>query len=135
MAQEWKVSKMNKKELLPCPFCGGEAEVVTDLIFTNGKPTKVYQVYCRENRCVIGFCDYAYYMTEEEAINAWNTRTYKPAGKWKIDIDEYKICATEFVCSNCNESFCTSEMTDEEFMEMMKYCPNCGEKMEGVDNG
>lgn len=56
-------------------------------------------------------------------------------GKWKMYVDEYLICATEFVCSNCNESFCSSEITDAEFTEMMKYCPNCGAKMKGVDNG
>lgn len=51
--------------------------------------------------------------------------------KWRIDADEYEICATEFTCSNCNETFCNSEMTDEDFFAMMKYCPNCGAKMDG----
>jgi DNA-directed RNA polymerase subunit RPC12/RpoP len=55
-------------------------------------------------------------------------------GKWKMHIDDYQICATEFVCSNCKESFCSSEITDAEFTEMMKYCPNCGAKIEGVEN-
>ena len=56
-------------------------------------------------------------------------------GSWKMFVDEHLICATEFVCSNCNESFCTSEMEDSDFIKMMKYCPNCGAKMEGVENG
>ena len=54
-------------------------------------------------------------------------------GEWKRTPDEYEICATEFVCSNCNESFVSSEMTDEEFLQMMKYCPNCGAKMKNKE--
>ena len=53
-------------------------------------------------------------------------------GEWKAYPDEHEICATEFVCSNCKESFCTNEMTDWEFIETMKYCPNCGAKMKGA---
>ena len=50
-------------------------------------------------------------------------------GRWEEYPDEYGICATEFTCSNCRESFCTSEMADTDFLEMMKYCPNCGTMM------
>jgi ribosomal protein L33 len=50
---------------------------------------------------------------------------------WKAYPDKYEICATEFVCSVCKESFASSELTDEQFLEMMKYCPNCGSKMKG----
>ena len=52
-------------------------------------------------------------------------------GKWKVIPDEYEICADEFVCSVCKESFTSSEITTEQFLEMMKYCPNCGAKMKG----
>lgn len=51
-------------------------------------------------------------------------------GEWEVCSDEYEICASEFVCSNCKESFCASELTDSEFLQMMKYCPNCGAKMD-----
>lgn len=50
--------------------------------------------------------------------------------EWKSYPDKYEICATEFVCSNCEESFVSSELTDKEFVKMMKYCPNCGAKMQ-----
>ena len=56
-------------------------------------------------------------------------------GRWEETPDEYGICATEFVCSVCKESYCTSEMTDEQFVALMKYCPNCGAKMDGDGNG
>lgn len=49
--------------------------------------------------------------------------------RWKID-DCCEICATEFTCSCCGESWCTSEMTDKEFVASTKYCPNCGARMD-----
>lgn len=52
-------------------------------------------------------------------------------GEWEVCSDEYEICASEFVCSICKESFVSSELTDEQFFQMMKYCPNCGAKMGG----
>ena len=55
-------------------------------------------------------------------------------GKWIVIPDEYEICATQFVCSNCKESFCSSELTDEQFFEMMKFCPGCGANMKGDTN-
>lgn len=54
-------------------------------------------------------------------------------GEWKEETDEYMICATEFTCSVCNKTFCSSELTDKEFYEMMKHCPNCGAKMDGKE--
>lgn len=53
-------------------------------------------------------------------------------GHWVAYEDETMICATEFVCSACRESFVSSELTDKEFYEMMKHCPNCGAKMDEV---
>lgn len=58
-------------------------------------------------------------------------------GYWEVVSDEYEICASEFVCSICKESFVSSELTDEQFLQMMKHCPNCGAKMNskgGADN-
>lgn len=53
-------------------------------------------------------------------------------GEWDRFTDEYEICATEFTCPVCKESFGSSEMTDEEFVEMMNFCPNCGADMRGA---
>lgn len=72
------------------------------------------------------------YGTNEIASILYNAGYRKQSeGEWKAYPDEHWICATEFVCSNCKESFSSSEMTDKEFLEMMKFCPNCGSKMKG----
>lgn len=50
-------------ELLPCPFCGGEA--------TMDSSGKKYQVWCKRCSCIhMG----EFYNTEAEAIAAWNRR-------------------------------------------------------------
>lgn len=75
------------------------------------------KVYCNER-------NYA-----EEIYNAGYRK--QNVGEWVAYPDEHEICATEFVCSNCKDSFCTNEMTDWQFIETMKFCPNCGARMKG----
>lgn len=53
---------MNEK-LNPCPFCGGEAILATKNMYG------ISFIFC--NHCGI---EQPSYKTEEEAINAWNTR-------------------------------------------------------------
>jgi Lar family restriction alleviation protein len=53
---------MKEVELKPCPFCGGEAQIIR-----NG--VGCYQVFC--DKCETR--QYAYtHNTKEEAIEAWN---------------------------------------------------------------
>ena len=57
-------------ELKPCPFCGGEAELVEHEVV--GYQTDFY-VECVTSECIMcmgGLC----YPTENEAIEAWNRR-------------------------------------------------------------
>jgi hypothetical protein len=53
-------------ELLPCPFCGGEAKLVSNSSST---------VQCQNDQCIIGdpspFNDFSH---REDAITAWNAR-------------------------------------------------------------
>lgn len=53
-------------ELLPCPFCGGEAETLTAESMYGGYLFGIMCNDCRSRGDV--------YDTEEEAIEAWNTR-------------------------------------------------------------
>ena len=54
---------MCDKELLPCPFCGGEAELF------DYPEMKAYCVACLE--CGV---ETLIYSSKEKAIKAWNTR-------------------------------------------------------------
>lgn len=66
---------MSEIKLLPCPFCGGEAEVrATKRPVFNGKymGTAHYVVGCIDTKC-IGRIQRRY-NSIEEAIDAWNTR-------------------------------------------------------------
>ena len=55
-------------------------------------------------------------------------------GAWKTRPQEFYLGDTEWFCSNCKEEFCTGELTVDEFLEMMRYCPHCGAKMDGKEN-
>jgi Lar family restriction alleviation protein len=55
--------KMQNDKLLPCPFCGGEAQK-----FENVMKKGNWFVECRECGANV------HYRTEESAIRAWNTR-------------------------------------------------------------
>jgi hypothetical protein len=55
---------MDEQKLLPCPFCGGEADGPTP----NGEFPDLYDVWCAEC-CATVMGD-----TPDEAIAAWNTR-------------------------------------------------------------
>lgn len=62
--------------LLPCPFCGGEA----DFEQVGGGPMRegfAWSVGCSDDRC-LGFQSVTTYARKIEAATAWNTRT--PSG-------------------------------------------------------
>lgn len=56
------MTKIDEAELLPCPFCGGEAICV-------GRGP--YRIACRQCTCAL---EHLYVVTREEAIAAWNRR-------------------------------------------------------------
>ena len=63
--------------LVPCPFCGGEAEVVAyGPRLLRPSRNHVYSVSCNECEMMFGWdVDYGgRYGTEYEAMLAWNTR-------------------------------------------------------------
>ena len=54
---------MNNKELLPCPFCGGEADIEGI--------SELHYISCKN--C---YAETRVYGSKAEAIDAWNTRNY-----------------------------------------------------------
>lgn len=59
---------MKHNELKACPFCGGEATVVI-LTLSDREETKEPYVICKTCHAMS-----AWYMSREDAINAWNRR-------------------------------------------------------------
>ena len=127
-------------KLLPCPFCGGEAEA-HEVMF----PYHYWDVLC-DGECFDHFCEKP---TKAEAIAAWNTRaetvfvtgtttvtdtpqiTYVPERtcKMETDHDELEVIAYShedtwaYKCNACGWSF--------RYDRGIKpnYCPNCGARV------
>lgn len=101
--------------LEPCPFCGGEAELVTE--------APEYFVHCFN-------CNWAY-PTEEGAIEYWNTR-YERTCHNAMDPDE-----SLFKCSECGLMFHPIDNDSpilwygsNNYLRVPNYCPGCGAKVE-----
>lgn len=63
-----------ENKLKPCPFCGGEAEIMR-LKTLNIDPSKIMPYYiCGCPNCGCWFNTDEFH-TEEEAVVMWNTRT------------------------------------------------------------
>ena len=105
-------------ELLPCPFCGGEA------VFNTYRTTcSVDCPECRIGTYQVALDDY------KAAIDAWNTR----ADRTCENISEPP---TGFYCSACHwGDFCEPShlLTTAKFTGRVdggpNYCPNCGAKV------
>lgn len=64
---------MTEPDLKPCPFCGGDKNVICKTDYGDGD---AYAVSCRYMEChgAIFTLSYGYFHTEAEAIAEWNTR-------------------------------------------------------------
>lgn len=97
-------------ELLPCPFCGGEARIIA----------KPYEpkvcVGCDDDTC-LGFSGLGWlYETEEQAAAAWNRRA---------DLIEPQPDPTARFCSACGAKYPAWA----ELPKNLKYCRMCGAKV------
>ena len=124
----------SKSELLPCPFCGGEAEILTAESMHGGYLSGIMCNDCRSRGDV--------YVTEAEAIEAWNNRietvtvtagittvtdtpqiTYVPERTCKritLGLErEREIATVSWICSACGKHMNSDH----------NYCPNCGAKV------
>lgn len=110
----------NETILLPCPFCGGEAQVIKD-----GLPYVVIECehcFCRTN------CN----VTEAEAIAVWNTRAEMGNGTCEWQLEHSGTLYDKWRCSKCGYLFVESR-TDQGIKEDFEpnFCPNCGAKVVG----
>ena len=121
-------------ELLPCPFCGGEADEYEG-DYGNG-------IYCLKCGAMVGepiHLDYqiAERVTYEQAATAWNRRSvtasavygYKAAERTchRVDVNGYGF---RFECSECGYVAITHNC-ETRLDELPNYCPNCGARVVG----
>ena len=136
-------------ELLPCPFCGGEAEThATYDIETDA--VDGWFAWCNNDGCECN-PETREYITEAEAIAAWNTRYHSTFEETVIkawqEIKEYqeRTCRAELneernavICSACGSPMVLKGW--EEFHDWSgttristfttyPHCPNCGAKV------
>lgn len=65
---------MPEEKLKPCPFCGGEANIISHSVYRSF----IYYCSCSNQECH-GFCSWTFeysfgFKDKEKAIIAWNTR-------------------------------------------------------------
>ncbi len=75
---------MQNDKLLPCPFCGGEAEAT---FICDGRYN---QIKCKTSKCIMNVDMPALYKSKEEAIEKWNTR--KPMERIVEQLENHKNC-------------------------------------------
>lgn len=96
-------------ELLPCPFCGGEAHTYKN---------NLWHVACEQALC--GCVTMSAFITEAEAIDAWNTRAERTCR----NVDE------EYPYFECSECGCHAVVGYRgSGAGLPNYCPNCGAKV------
>ena len=64
------------RKIKACPFCGSEARLKQDTRYPRPEcnPRDAFEVFCTNAACIIGYADDHYYLSAEEAIEAWNGR-------------------------------------------------------------
>ena len=126
-------------ELLPCPFCGGEAQMGVN------KESTVREYFAGCVNCHIRLYKVGYkrFYTETEAISAWNARAdteYGAVPATDENMAKYgwvreRTCRADYrgggygiggwYCSECG-----GYMHDD-IQQDMAYCPNCGRRVVG----
>ena len=111
-------------ELLPCPICGHDAELVEG-----------WYVYCPNRSCWVDGT--ALEDTDAEAVEAWNNsveRTCRNVNK-EWEKTSFAHAGTSFCCSECGAHYVDCECyyagladADEQSIRT-NYCPNCGAKV------
>lgn len=115
-------------QLEPCPFCGGEAQVMHMDLDSIEEGWQVWGVWCVDDLHAEEHGGYQHghyidnYDTEAEAIEAWNTR-HERTCKCVAEYAQSPFDGKQIVLHRC--SACHKLMRP-----TMPYCPNCGAKVQ-----
>lgn len=120
-------------ELLPCPFCGCEANLTSD--YSSDHDYTFWQVWhdCSTNpgpiRHAYGHAlgmeiSTPWCASEDAAVELWNRRVERTCKRRNHDTGNYYMrCCS---CSRCNAGW-FEDIYDKPF----SYCPHCGAKVVG----
>lgn len=111
--------------LLPCPFCGGEAELT-------GFDAPEYWVWCPKCKASADM-----HTGMENAIAAWNARAEQTCRNVHEEWEKTSFTGAEtsFCCSECGahyfdaESYYAGLADADGDLIRTNYCPNCGAKV------
>lgn len=114
----------SKSELLPCPFCGGEAEILTAESMNGGYLFGIMCNDCRSRGDV--------YDTEAEAVAAWNTRAELGSGtcEWNLSEKRPNAKGDDYVYGYETECGCRHTWWPD---TLPSYCPSCGKKVKVIE--
>ena len=104
---------MKCDELLPCPFCGGEAEY--------GFTMAGEEVYCKKCGAAMPRTT-----TKQATITAWNTRS---AGTCEMVHIKHGTLYDVYRCDKCGYTHANSNTDRKATWLEPNYCPNCGRKV------
>lgn len=110
----------NKPDLLPCPFCGGEA---LNVEWVTSHDERGWAVACKNPECLMNQ-GARILRTEAEAAEAWNRRAERTC-RAICDGDDsgHEFAGESWHCSNCGHEM------DEYEAKCGAYCIKCGAKV------
>ena len=118
------VSVKDSQILRECPFCGGEAEMLTAESMNGGYLFGIMCNDCRSRGDV--------YDTEAEAIAAWNTRTATTDAEFARAVHDgnlWRRVKGHIRCRNCGLNIESVIALDGCNEHAIKHCTNCGARV------
>ena len=123
--------------LLNCPFCGGEAHVLSEKTHNGGRR---FRVGCYDPCCSGAAFEGAVFFDKSDAITAWNRRAERTC---HVETTERRVSQTQTLvtksCSACGYAFGDEEVRpilpglDETMaldpVHVPSYCPHCGARV------
>lgn len=114
-------------ELLPCPFCGGEAEL------KEYKPNVSGVAICMECGARSSICKNNHTGGwKPKAVEAWNTRTATTDTEFARAVHDgnlWRRVKGHIRCPNCGLNIESVIALDGCNEHAIKHCPNCGHKV------
>lgn len=103
-------------DLKPCPFCGGEAE----LVFFGGA---YCAISCQTCNCRTDAMDF------DDAVRAFETWNRRAERTCRMDVDEWRNTVRCTACGHEECNPCSNGCMYGNAKFRWRFCPNCGAKV------